>query len=285
MPSGKRVRVHLVAASAEQDNNKEAPGKERRFILCEEDPVHEENGEFFIRFEYRPDDGKKKQDALNKEAIERVLGVEGFDEWIRELTKPAPTKANPNRTLLERHLTQYTARNSFDYFIHKNLGKFLRRELDFFIKNEVMHLDDIENESATRAEQYLGKIRALRRIADKIITFLAQMEDFQKKLWLKKKFVVEANYCVTLDRVPEELYPDIAANNSQREEWVRLFAIDDIERDLNQPGYSKPLTVEFLLEQTNLVIDTKFLDDVFKGQLLARFRRETHSSLWFSEVS
>ncbi len=31
----KRVRVHLVAASTEQDNNKAAPGKERRFVLAE----------------------------------------------------------------------------------------------------------------------------------------------------------------------------------------------------------------------------------------------------------
>jgi adenine-specific DNA-methyltransferase len=31
IPSGQRVRVHLVAASTEQDNNKAAPGKERRF--------------------------------------------------------------------------------------------------------------------------------------------------------------------------------------------------------------------------------------------------------------
>ena len=159
MPSGKRVRVHLVAASSEQDNKKEAPGKERRFIICEEDPIYEENGELFIRFEYRPDDGKQKQDALNQEAIERVLKTEGFDDWVRELSKPAPTKANPKRTVLEKHLTQYTARNTFDYFIHKDLGGFLYRELDFYIKNEVMHLDDIEHDTVPRVEQYLSKIR------------------------------------------------------------------------------------------------------------------------------
>ena len=74
----------------------------------------------------------------------------------------------------------------------------------------------------------LPRIKAIRHIARKIIDFLAQIEDFQKKLWLKKKFVVETNYCITLDRVPEELYPEIAANEAQREEWVRLFAIDEI---------------------------------------------------------
>ena len=54
-----------------------------------------------------------------------------------------------------------------------------------------MYLDDVENESAPRVEQYLSKIKVIRRIARKIIDFLAQLEDFQKKLWLKKKFVVE----------------------------------------------------------------------------------------------
>ena len=46
-----------------------------------------------------------------------------------------------NYTRLEAHLRRYAARNTFDYFIHKDLGGFLRRELDFYIKNEVMHLD------------------------------------------------------------------------------------------------------------------------------------------------
>lgn len=269
MPSGKRVRVHLVAASSEQDNKKEQAGKERRFVICEEEPIYEENGELFIRFEYKSDVGKKKQDALNQEAIERVLKSEGFEEWTQELSKPAPTKANPKRTVLEKHLTQYTARNTFDYFIHKDLGGFLRRELDFYIKNEVMHLDDIEHDTVPRVEQYLSKIKVIRKIAHKIIQFLEQLENFQKKLWLKKKFVVETNYCITLDRVPEELYPEIAANDAQREEWVRLFGIDKIEKDLNGPGYSKPLTVEFLTAQPQLPIDTQWFDAAFVQRLLS----------------
>ncbi|MBR9802587.1 site-specific DNA-methyltransferase [bacterium] len=270
MPSGKRVRVHLVAASSEQDNKKEQAGKERRFVICEEDPLYEENGELFIRFEYKSDNGKKKQDALNQEAIERVLKSEGFEEWTQELSKPAPTKANPKRTVLEKHLTQYTARNTFDYFIHKDLGGFLRRELDFYIKNEVMHLDDIEHDTVPRVEQYLSKIKVIRKIAHKIIQFLEQLENFQKKLWLKKKFVVETNYCITLDRVPEELYPEIAANDAQREEWVRLLGIDKIERDLNGPGYSKPLTIEFLTGHQDLVVDTKFFSQTFRDHLLRK---------------
>lgn len=264
---GKRVRVHLVAASTEQDNNKPAQVKERRFVLAE-NPLSEENGELFIRFEYRPFEGKEKQDDLNKQAIQAILKSPGCKEWLAELGALAPTDKNRDRTVLEKHLMQYTARNTFDYFIHKDLGGFLRRELDFYIKNEVMHLDDIEHESAPKVEQYLSQIKVIRSIAHKIIQFLEQLENFQKKLWLKKKFVIETNYCITLDRVPEELYPEIAKNDAQREEWVRLFAIDEIKKDLNQPGYSKPLSAEFLKGNPHLVLDTRFFSGDFTDSLL-----------------
>jgi adenine-specific DNA-methyltransferase len=158
-----------------------------------------------------------------------ILADEASAAWSAALSVKRPTEKNADRTLLAKHLADYTARNTFDYFIHKDLGRFLRRELDFYIKNEVMHLDDVQDQTAPRVEQYLTKIKAIRRIAHKIIDFLAQLENFQKKLWLKKKFVVETQYCVTLDRVSEELYPEIAANDAQREEWVRLFAIDEVD--------------------------------------------------------
>ncbi len=280
LDSGSRVHFKLTDADVEKDNVKAAAGTERRFILSEENPVQEENGELFIRFEYRPDTQKRKQEVLNQQAVESILSISGFAEWVAQLSEPSPTPKNPKRTLLEKHLTDYTARNTFDYFIHKDLGGFLRRELDFYIKNEIMHLDDIEEATAPRVEQYLSKIRVIRRIAHKIIDFLAQLEEFQKKLWLKKKFVVETNYCITLDRVPEELYPAIAANDAQRQEWVRLFAIDEITpQTITENGqqmigdetvaYSESLTVEFLKDNPYLVLDTKFFDDDFKTALIA----------------
>ncbi len=134
-----------------------------------------------------------------------------------------------------------------------------------------MHLDNIENEDAPRVEQYLSKIKVIRQIAHKLIDFLAQIEDFQKKLWLKKKFVIETNYCITLDRIPEDCYPEIASNDAQREEWVKSFSIDEIKGDLLAVAYSNPLTVEFLKANPFLLIDTKFFDVDFKYRLLANF--------------
>lgn len=272
----KRVHFKIVEADTEKDNVKASNGNDRRFLLHGDQPVAEEDGDLVIRFEYRPDADKRKQDTINADTIQRVvadLNTKALAPWQPKLSAKAKRAdgTEMDKTVLEKHLYDYTKRNTFDYFIHKDLGGFLRRELDFYIKNEVMRLDDIEDESAARVEQYLSKIKVIRRIAHKIIDFLAQIENFQKKLWLKKKFVIETNYCITLDRVPEELYPEIAANEAQREEWVRLFAIDEIEVDLaGAVEYSEPLTVEFLKTNSKLLLDTKFFPDSFRSELLCR---------------
>ncbi len=271
---GHRVHFKIVEADTEKDNIKAAKGKDRRFVLCGEDPVAEADGELIIRFEYRPDGENRKQDAISTETVQQViesLNGEELAAWQHRLgvnwVRADGTASE--RTILQKHLSDYTKRNTFDYFIHKDLDGFLRRELDFYIKNEVMHLDDVENESAPRVEQYLSKIKVIRQIAHKIIGFLAQIENFQKKLWLKKKFVIETNYCITLDRVPEELYEEIAANDSQREEWVKLFAIDEIKAEkLGDVAYAEPLTVEFLKANPFLMLDTKFFSREFKDRLL-----------------
>lgn len=270
----KRVRFEVVAGGTETNNNKAAEGKERRFILHTDAPVQANGDELIIRFEYRPDDAKRKQDDLNKETLDQILNL--AEATAFGLKDKAPSEKNAERTLLEKHLTDYTAKNSFDYFIHKDLGKFLARELDFFIKNEIIHLDDIENETAPKVETYLAKVKAMRKVAGKVIQFLAQLEDFQKKLWLKKKFVLETHYCVTLDHiigsdVADELLPIIAANDAQREEWVKLFAIDELKGDLTSVAYSNPLTVNFLKANDKLLVDTKFFDANFKYSLSSIF--------------
>ena len=260
----KTVHFKLVEADTELANNKAQEGKERRFVLCSDSPMLEEDGELVIRFEYKPLAKKQTQKNLNESAVKTLVSNPEFADWVRELAKEAN-----GTSVLAKHLNTYTAKNSFDYFIHKDLGGFLRRELDFFVKNEVMHLDDIEEETAPRVEQYLSQIKVLRFIAHKIIRFLEQLENFQKKLWLKKKFVVETNYCITLDRVPEELYPEICANDAQREEWVRLFAIDRITPSLTREGYSIPLSESFLKTNRNLVIDTKHFNLDFKSKIVS----------------
>ncbi len=266
-----RVHFRLVdAVEGEHGNVKEAAGKERRFKLATEKPLAVENGELVIRFTYEPDPDKQKELNAEAEAAVLAVGDVALANWLQALAEKhvRGDGTASEATRLRVHLDRYTARNTFDYFIHKDLGGFLRRELDFYIKNEVMHLDDIENEMAPRVEQYLSKIKVIRRIAGKIIDFLTQLEDFQKKLWLKKKFVVETSYCIRLGCIPETFYPEIAANDAQREEWVGLCTIDEINQDLATVGYSVPLTPDFLKANSTLVVDTRHFDNDFSMRLL-----------------
>lgn len=273
-----KVHCRIVSATEGEHNNVKASEQtERYFIIHEPEPVRIETGdsgepELVIQFQYRADPEKtgqegtwrKKRLAEAADTIKaRLPELEGADDYVAALTTPAPTEAEKGRTLLEKYLAQYTARNTMDYFIHKDLGGFLRRELDFYIKNQVMRLDDIESAEAPRVETYLAKVKVLRKIGRHLIDFLAQLEDFQKKLWLKKKFVVDTQYCITLDRIPEEFYPEIAANEAQREEWVRLFAVDELD------GYSEPLTPGFLKTNNKLVIDTCLYEERLKALLVA----------------
>lgn len=271
LPTSRR-KVHFVLkdATMEQNNNKAASNMERRFALYQPEDENGHvlevtaEGDLNIYFTYELMPKATKQKDLMGKALE-VVAPEVPADFGELLTVKMPTKDNADRTLLEKHLTDYTAKNLFDYFIHKDLGGFLSRELDFYIKNEVLHIDDLD---AQHINSQLTIVKAIKQVGQKIIQMLAQLENFQKKLWLKKKFVVQSDYCITLDRVPEKLYPEIIANDAQRKEWIRLFAIDEIKGDLHKVGYSDPLTIEFLKQNPFLVLDTAFFDAKFKHWLV-----------------
>lgn len=206
-----KVHMHLAQAQeGEHGNIKAAADQKREFIPLLTNPVaFNDQGELVLNFEYKvlpegyPIDAateaalKTQYDFKNKgdvpahwmaDVFLRALQTLNKDDtrYLPLLAEAVPSDTQKKRPLLAKYIQQYTATNTMDYFIHKDLGGFLRRELDFYIKNELMRLDDIENADAPRVEAYLGKIKALRRIAHQLIAFLAQLEDFQKKLWLKR---------------------------------------------------------------------------------------------------
>ena len=253
---GKTIRFTLKEASTEQNNNKAQKDQERRFAIYTEEPVTVDSDTLHINFTYEPHKKTVKQDKLLQKAIDLLTSK--IPVAFAEIFSLAPTEKNKTRTLLEKHLNDFSARNTFDYFIHKDLGGFLTRELDFYIKNEVLFIDDINTESEQAFTAQLSKIRAIKQVANKIITFLAQLENFQKKLWLKKKFIVSCDYCITLDRVPQTYYKKIVENNEQIKEWETLFNVKiKNEEDLKNDPF--------------LVLDTKFFSEEFKDKLMSEF--------------
>ena len=264
---GYRVRFKLAAADTEQDNVK---GDKRYFFPAAggvPSEYDEDGHELTLFFEYRP---------LN-DAEETTYGRARIQEKIIEATRGRLLDAVPDVTLrgllatppagkevplLDLHLTRWTRKATSDYFIHKDLQGFLERELDFYLKNEVMRLDDLDTENAVRAEQYLTKLVVIKRLARKIIAFLAQIEDFDKALFEKPKFVLSSEWCVTLDRAPEDLWPQVAANDAQWAEWERLFGVQ-------KPEGGEPERLAFLAEHPTLTVDTALYDVAFNDALLA----------------
>lgn len=263
-------------SQTELNNNKAQKEQERRFALYAPQPLEvTEDGTLHIYFTYElmPKSGNK-QETLMKAAFDAIKEQLPQEFWGL-ITTEVPTTKNPHRTLLQKHLKDYSERHTSDYFIHKNLKAFLSRELDFYIKNEVLYIDDITTRNPQTFLSRLAVIKAMQRVGGHVIALLSQLEDYQKRLWLKKKFVVAADYCITIDRIPTAFYADICANDRQREEWVDLFAINEIETtqgDMFSEGrsaYSEPLTEKFLTENPHLVLDTAFFSTEFKQRLLA----------------
>jgi len=286
LSNGKSVNFNLAEATTEKNNNKSQDGKERRFYLAEDNIVEINADELTINFIYDLND--EKQEILKNQAVGKIIetiktGGEKYKDFY-EMLALKPTEKDKNRTLLEKHLNDYVAKNTFDYFIHKDLGNFLRRELDFFIKNEVLFIDDLDTENERKFDAQISTVKVIKKIGHKIIAFLEQLENFQKKLWLKKKFVYGTNYCMTLDYVPEEFYPEIASNKDQVNEWINLFAINEIKANSITPGFSDAFSsdgsirkeeqaIKFLKDNPQMLLDTKFLSEETKENILSRIDR------------
>lgn len=266
VPASLKVHFEIVEAD-EGDHGNIKAGKDRFFLLHAEKPCEVKDGEVTVYFEFREDpemtgQSAKWQEKRRGEAVETLktaLPAAGLStDLVTFLFCNLETdpKVKSPRILLDVYLKRYFARNTSDYFIHKDLGGFLRRELDFYIKNDLMVLDDVAAATPESVAKWLGTLKVFRAIAEDIITFLAQLEDFQKRLWLKKKFVVQCDYCITMDRVPEEMREEILQNEKQLAAWKALGT--DVD----------PKTVDLHAIDARMV-DTQYFDEVFKQKLLA----------------
>ncbi len=280
---GQKVRFELAFADTPDDNNK---SNGRYFIVPGDGCIdHDADAKLLtVRFAYRQltedeqDDYRArykdltgdKRKTIDRSVLNEVTELQIFDALSAPEIKAPLLAEHPNstigRTVLGHHLNRYTASNTHDYFIHKDLGGFLRGELDFFLKNEVLDVDNyLLGDGGEKAyERELLRARAVRRIAGRIIQFLAQIENFQKRLFEKKKFVTQTDWCITLGRVPEELYPAILDNKGQLEAWLELYATDGLD---DAPTSIDEIDLDLLRSQPHLPIDTALFDGDFRKSL------------------
>ena len=300
-PNGVAVHFKLQAADVEQNNVK----GEKRFFLPVLNGVawHETpplpageragvRGELTIPCEYRPLNGQEaiaygqrsQQEAIIAKALEEIpkrLSPQDAAPALAALGAERRRTADGQPvSYLEHHLRQYTRRNTADFFIHKDLRGFLARERDFYLKNEVLALDDLEAGGEARAEGWFQTLRAIRAVGGRIIEFLHQIEEFQKLLWEKRKFVVGTSYCITMGSIPETFYPEIAACDAQWAEWRALGMLNDEVGTMNDEGGTlndedaSSFIIQrssFLRSHPTLVLDTRHFGRDFVDCLLGSF--------------
>ena len=267
-PNGVSVKFRLRSADTEQNNGK----GDKRFFLPRADETEWDATArtITIPFEYRPLNIREGSVYGSRNQRDKIIAAANITipqrlantpEGLAALTHERRRKGNDQSVShLEHHLRQYTRRNDSDFFIHKDLSGFLSRELDFYLKNEVLDIDEITNAGERMAEGWFQLLRLIKYVGGPIIEFLAQIENFQKMLWEKRKFVTETQYCITLGSIDTEFYEDIIDNTAQWVEWQELFAIESGER-----------SHEVLKANPTLVVDTKHFNANFTDRLLASF--------------
>ena len=110
------------------------------------------------------------QDKIVEEALsampERLNGnTQATSRADRRAYRIATSNGPVSR--LEHHMRRYVRRNNSDFFIHKDLSGFLNRELDFYLKNEVLNLGNLAVAGQDMAEGWFQQMRLTKAVGSK----------------------------------------------------------------------------------------------------------------------
>ncbi len=302
--------VQKEEVEIEKLNNKEQENK--YFIVRSVQKIND--FEIKIWFGYRSPTGQEKEEIFSmkdKKTIDlkdmimfnfNKLAENPMINQYPQLIKKSGDPLDAGKELiLLRHLKKFMTKNSSDFFIHKNLESFLMQELENYIKNEFLSIQSLDK---GKVEEILENISVFKVIAVKIIELLGQIENFQKRLWEKHKFIISTDYCISLDLIPEEFFKEIFANKNQLQEWIDFCVSSDLIKEPNEKAEVSKGTQskldqfnekrmskekkdkfnskeennnhflekikEFVSSNPGLMIDTKYFDSQFKYRLLGK---------------
>ncbi len=165
---------------------------------------------------------KGKQTRLDeiRRAIRDALGLSRY------------TDAVPSEETLERAFRLFERQSEVDYFICKDARSFLREQFDLWMWQYLLGKPG-EEPTTEWTEERLKQLQALKRIAYRVIDFIAAFEDELVKIWNKPKFVLRSGYVITLDRIYErspELIERITEHScfaQQVKEWQELGMVEE----------------------------------------------------------
>lgn len=219
---------------------------------------------------------RKTAQASDDEADDELFDTEGstlqervLNAWLQgQDYKAAQPHAGVNTELLARNARRYVRKNTQDFFVHPQLGEFLRGELEVYLKHEFVQVWDAPDAELPRIR---AKFALVRSIALDLITFLDQIEQFQATLFEKRKFVLQADYLVQCSWLQREggeagqaLVAEAAAHPAQALEWAAWVGE-------KVGAKKKPKGAELLARYPHLPLHTRHFGPEFKARVLACF--------------
>ena len=178
------------------------------------------------------------------------------DEFIKSLKDK---KIQLREEEIKKILSSYKRQNEIDFFIHKNARAFLQEQFNLWLCNYV--LDDITQWRQDKIEE----LNTLKKVAFKIIDFIADFEDELKAIWCKPKFAKRVEYVFSLDRIDSALLDSIINDEgfkAQIKEWQELRLIDESfdTKNISDEKYKF------------LPLDTKHFSKATKYKILSTFK-------------
>lgn len=199
--------------------------------------------------------GRKTSLAGIRKAMRTALGL------------PRYTAEIPTEETLARAIRVFERQAEVDFFIHKNARSFLREQFDLWLYHYMFR--PMHEQGTLWSPTRVRQLQVLRDIAFKIIDFIAAFEQELVRIWNKPRFVLDAHYVITLDRVVAQeggnaflarclTHPGMAA---QVQEWRNLGMVpeDFSPEDVWEPGEAGGHLREPF---RHLPLDTRYFPDL-----------------------
>lgn len=170
------------------------------------------------------------EDLIKSVTVEFVISnLDVLDIWAKQNNLANLTS---RQGTIKKAQSLYKKQNEVDYFIHKDAEGFLKEQFDMFLYQYLFGDRHLENEWT---ESRIVNIQKLKRIAHKIIFYIARFEDELKYIWEKKKIVKKVHYVFTLDC----LFPKY--ENGERD-FSDVNAIALVESILDDNNFQEQIT-------------------------------------------
>lgn len=178
------------------------------------------------------------------------------DEFIKSLKDK---KIQLREEEIKKILSSYKRQNEIDFFIHKNAKAFLEEQFSLWLFKHTV--DELTHWS----KEKIDELNTLKRVAFKIIDFIADFEEELKAIWCKPKFAKRVEYVFSLDRIDSALLDSVINDEgfkAQLKEWQELKLVDESfdTKNISDEKYKF------------LPLDTKHFSKATKYKILSTFK-------------